>query len=55
MGVKAQSTSGWGKTFLPENMCMKMNKILEFYMIIAHKYPPKFWEFSPAPPRLLRL
>jgi len=29
MSAGAQST--WGKTFLPENICMKINKMPEFY------------------------
>jgi len=36
IGVGAQSTFG-GKTFLPENICMKIKKIPEFYMIYARK------------------
>ena len=26
-----------GKTFLPENICVKINKMPEFYMILARK------------------
>ena len=35
IGVGAQSTLG--ETFLPENICIKNNKIPEFYMIYARK------------------
>jgi len=34
IGIGAQSTMGV-KTFLPKNVCMKINKISKFYMIFA--------------------
>jgi len=37
IGVGAQSTLGGSKTFLPENICIKINKMPEFYMIFARK------------------
>jgi len=42
MGVGAQSTMA-GKTFFPENYVQKINKMPEFYVIIARKYFSRFW------------
>jgi len=36
IGVRAQSILG-GKTFLPENICTKINKIPEIYMTFDRK------------------
>jgi len=48
-GVGAQSTLG-GTTFLPEKYVWKINKMKEFYMILARKNIkkyPKFYDICP--------
>jgi len=44
--VGAQSTLGRGETFLPENICMKNNKMPEFYDFCQKNIFP---EFPPSP------
>ena len=39
IGVKADDFLWRNKTFLPENIYMKNNKMPEFYMILSRKWP----------------
>ena len=51
LDVRAQSTLGWDKTFLPENI-IKNNKMPEFYMLFVRKKLAKLTNFKCACPKI---